>query len=53
MASNILAAVLTALVPGLGQFYKGHFWRGLLFFLTWWTVVMYIVGIVDAYMLDN
>ena len=53
MASNITAAVLSALVPGLGQFYKGHLLRGLFFLLFFWTVIVYVIGIVDAYLLDS
>lgn len=28
MANSILAAILSFFVPGLGQFYDGHFLRG-------------------------
>ena len=33
MASSILAAILSFFIPGLGQFYSGHFLRGLLIFI--------------------
>ena len=25
---NLVAAILSSVVPGLGQFYKGHLWKG-------------------------
>ena len=53
MASNLTAAILSALIPGLGQFYKGHFWRGVVVLLLSWTIIVYLIGIVDAYMLDS
>ncbi|MCL2549717.1 MAG: hypothetical protein FWE78_02090 [Methanimicrococcus sp.] len=33
MASSILAAILSFFIPGLGQFYSGHFLRGVLIFI--------------------
>jgi len=33
MASQILAAIFSFFIPGLGQFYAGSFLRGLLVFL--------------------
>ena len=33
MANSIFAAILSVFVPGLGQFYAGHFPRGLLIFV--------------------
>jgi TM2 domain-containing membrane protein YozV len=53
MAGNLTAAVLSALIPGLGQIYKGHLLRGIFFMLTWWTVVLYFIGILDAYVLGS
>lgn len=53
MAGNLTAMILSALIPGVGQIYKGHFWRGIFFMLTWWTVILYLVGVVDAYLLDS
>jgi TM2 domain-containing membrane protein YozV len=53
MAGNLTAAVLSAIVPGLGQIYKGHFLRGLVFLLFFWTGIMYLLGILDAYLLDS
>jgi len=54
------AAFLSLLVPGLGQFYAGRLWRGVLIFLLTALVglltmglalpLMWIVAVVDAYM---
>lgn len=33
MASTILAAIFSFFIPGLGQFYAGHFLRGILIFI--------------------
>ncbi len=32
-ASNVIAAVLSAIIPGLGQIYKGHYGSGVLWLL--------------------
>lgn len=53
MAGNLTAAILSAIIPGLGQFYKGHALRGLVFFLFFWTGIVYLIGILDAYFLDS
>jgi TM2 domain-containing membrane protein YozV len=53
MAGNLTAAFLSAIIPGLGQIYKGHFLRGLVFLLFFWTGIMYLLGILDAYLLDG
>ncbi|MCL2141816.1 MAG: hypothetical protein FWH46_02905 [Methanimicrococcus sp.] len=66
MASPLLAAIFSFFIPGLGQFYAGHFFRGVLVFigaailgaLSLATIILAIVGfiywiwnIVDAYQL--
>jgi TM2 domain-containing membrane protein YozV len=33
MASPLLAAIFSFFIPGLGQFYAGHFLRGILVFI--------------------
>jgi len=43
MASPILAAILSFFIPGLGQFYAGHFLRGVGVF-----VISLILGAVGA-----
>jgi hypothetical protein len=43
-----LAAVLSAVVPGLGQAYNGQLLKGLLIAATCWTVLPWIGGVVDA-----
>ncbi len=40
------------LAPGSGQFFVGHFWRGMLMFgLSWFCFIGYFWGIADAYYL--
>lgn len=47
--SPALAAALSIFFPGLGQFYNGHFGKGLFFFVTSWLILPYFIGIGDAY----
>ncbi|MBN2382707.1 hypothetical protein JXQ70_07480 [bacterium] len=47
--SPALAAVMSALIPGLGQFYNGHFFKGLFFLFFSWMIFPYFIGIGDAY----
>jgi len=66
MASQILAAILSFFIPGLGQFYAGSFLRGLFIFIltlvigaiSFLTIIVFIISfifwiwnIVDAYQL--
>jgi len=66
MASPLLAAILSFFIPGLGQFYAGHFFRGvfvfigaiILFVISAATIILGIIyfiywvwNIVDAYQL--
>jgi len=46
--SPLLAAVLSMVVPGLGQVYNGRLAKGVLVFLTAWLVLPWIFGVVDA-----
>lgn len=43
------AALLSALFPGMGQFYNGQFLKGLLILLTSMTILPWLYGIYDAY----
>ena len=43
------AALLSALFPGMGQFYNGQFLKGLLIMLTSIAVLPWLYGIYDAY----
>jgi len=43
MASPILAAILSFFIPGLGQFYAGHFLRGVGVFVI--SLILGAVGI--------
>ena len=45
----MLAAGLSFAVAGLGQIYNGQVRKGVLVFLTFWLVVPWLYGIVDAY----
>ena len=66
MANQLLAVVLSFFIPGLGQFYAGHFLRGLLVFIStlvlagisFMTVIVGIISLIfwiwnmfDAYQL--
>jgi TM2 domain-containing membrane protein YozV len=63
MASPILAALLSFIIPGLGQFYAGYMIRGILLFifanivaiLTLYMVNMpiMVVAAIDAYALAS
>ena len=60
--TNNIAVVLSFLIMGLGQMYKGHIWRGLgimlggfvLLFLTFGigTFLLWLWNIFDAYNLE-
>jgi TM2 domain-containing membrane protein YozV len=41
--------LLSILIPGAGQFYNGELGKGTLVLLTFWMVIPYIYGIVDAW----
>ena len=46
----VLAALLSAVLPGAGQVYNYQFLKGLLILLTCWLIIPYFLGIFDAYM---
>lgn len=46
----VLAALFSAVLPGLGQVYNLQFLKGMFVFLTCWLVVPYFLGILDAYL---
>lgn len=48
MANPILAAILSFLIPGLGQIYAGDMQKGLIFIVIW--VVLLIVGFFTAFL---
>ena len=41
-ATNVIAAVLSAIIPGLGQIYKGHFGPGFLWMLLGMPLAVWI-----------
>ncbi|MBQ6219148.1 MAG: hypothetical protein IJJ47_05395 [Methanosphaera sp.] len=45
MASPILAAILSLIIPGLGQFYAGSFMRAIFFFI-FAIVCLIVVGMI-------
>ena len=45
----VLAMILSLIIPGLGQIYLGKTKRGLIILLTFWLIVPWIYGIIDAY----
>jgi len=61
MASPLIAAILSFLIPGLGQFYAGHLLRGIGLFILAVIVVIFtafigglliaVVAAIDAYSL--
>ncbi len=44
-----LAAALSIIFPGLGQFYNGHPGKGILTLLSFWLIVPWVWSIFDAY----
>ncbi len=46
----VLAALLSAVIPGSGQVYNLQPFKGLFIFLTCWLVIPYFLGIFDAYL---
>ena len=47
--SPAVSVILAVLLPGVGQFYNGQFWKGVLIGLTSVLIVPWIWGIYDAY----
>lgn len=45
-----LAAVLSTIVPGGGQVYNGQLGKGLIILFTFWLIIPWIYGIVDAFL---
>ncbi len=44
-------AALLSIIPGLGHFYLGKVKKGLIILLTFWLLIPYIYGFIDAYKL--
>lgn len=47
--SPALAAVLSLLIPGLGQLYNGEIGKAVLFLLGWILVIPWALAVMDAY----
>jgi len=45
----VLAAVLSIIIPGGGQVYNNHFFKGILIFATSFLIVPYVLGVLDAF----
>jgi hypothetical protein len=45
----LLAGLLSAICPGLGQAYNGHFVKAVVVFLTCFLILPYFLGILDAF----
>jgi TM2 domain-containing membrane protein YozV len=43
------AVLLSAFIPGLGQFYNGEWGKGIFFLLTWFTMVTWPFAVTDAW----
>jgi TM2 domain-containing membrane protein YozV len=43
------AVLLSAFIPGLGQFYNGQWAKGIFFLLTWITMVTWPFAVTDAW----
>ncbi len=42
------AVLLSAFIPGLGQFYNGEVGKGIFFLLTWITLITWPFAVTDA-----
>ncbi len=51
--SPLLAAILSLVIPGLGQMYLGKLKKGIIFLLTFWLIIPWIYSIIDAYNLAS
>jgi TM2 domain-containing membrane protein YozV len=47
--SPVLAALLSLVLPGAGQAYLGLWGRAILYVLTFWTIVGWVLAVVNAY----
>ena len=47
--SPAIAAILSFIIPGMGQIYNGQVGKGLLIFFTAWLIMPWVIGIFDAY----
>ena len=53
MANSILAAVLSFLVPGLGQAYAGDIKKGIMFFIIFLVIIALYVYFLNRYLPFN
>ncbi len=45
----VVAALLSLLIPGLGQAYNGEMTKALVFFLGWFTIIAWPLAVMEAY----
>ncbi|MEZ0229155.1 MAG: DUF5683 domain-containing protein [Planctomycetota bacterium] len=47
--SPVVAALLSLLIPGLGQAYNGEMTKAIVFFIGWLTIVAWPLAVMEAY----
>jgi hypothetical protein len=45
----VVAALLSLLIPGLGQLYNGEVVKGIVFFIGWITILAWPLAVMEAY----
>src|SRR4051812_11186680 len=45
----VVAALLSLLIPGLGQAYNGEMTKAIVFFIGWLTIVAWPLAVMEAY----
>lgn len=45
----VVAALLSLLIPGLGQLYNGEVTKGIVFFIGWFTIIAWPLAVMEAY----
>ena len=48
LSPRAMAGLLSLLLPGAGQVYNGHLLRGVFVLSTFWLIVPWILGVIDA-----
>ena len=47
--SPVVAALLSLLIPGLGQLYNGEVTKAIVFFVGWLTIIAWPLAVMEAY----
>ena len=53
MANGILAAILSFLIPGLGQAYAGDIKKGIIFFIIFLVIALLYMFLLNKYLFIN